>query len=83
MSLSTYTLDHFDKAQQDCNITQGLQLIGETRFALIYWSLQSVLNGFPAFTQIARDTSNGIDSEVFIIHLDGPCPWQVHLHLQL
>jgi len=66
MSLSTFTLDHFDKARKDCKITQGLQSIGETRFALIYWSLQSVLDGFPAFIRIAQDTSNGIDSEVFI-----------------
>ena len=66
MSLSTYTLDHFDRARQECKINRGLQSIGETRFALIYWSLQSVLDGFPAFVKIAGDVNNGVDNEVFI-----------------
>ncbi len=65
MSLSTYTLDHYDKARQECKIKHGLQSIGETRFALIYWSLQSVLEGIPAFMKIARE-NNGIDNEVRI-----------------
>jgi hypothetical protein len=72
MSLSTYTLDHYDKARQECKIGQGLLSIGETRFALIYWSLQSVLDGFPAFVKIARDINNGIDNEVLIYYICSP-----------
>lgn len=67
MSLSTYTLDYFDLARKELNISRGLQSIGDTRFATIYWSLQSVVDGFPAFEKIARDSHiNGIDSEVCV-----------------
>jgi len=55
MALSTYTLDFFDLARKELKIGCGLQLIGETRFATIYWSLDSVLTGFPAFEKIAHE----------------------------
>jgi len=65
MSFSTYTLDFFDLAREELGIGRGLQSIGETRFLIIYWSIDSVLQGFPAFTKIARERiKNGIDSEV-------------------
>ena len=65
MAMSTYTLDFFDLAREELNIGRGLQSIGETRFATIYWSLESVLIGFPAFEKIAREHYlNGIDSDV-------------------
>ncbi|KAG6874765.1 hypothetical protein C0992_006641, partial [Termitomyces sp. T32_za158] len=64
MSLSTYTLDCFDMAREDLHIPRGLQSIGETRFGSIYWSLDSVLQGIPAFKRIVRDRELGIESEM-------------------
>ena len=65
MALSTYTLDFFDLARKELKIGCGLQSVGETCFATIYWSLDSVLTGFPAFEKIARKYHiNGIDSHV-------------------
>src|SRR5258708_2416099 len=65
MAMSTYTLDFFDLARGELNIGRGLQSVGETRFGTIYWSLDSVLNGFPAFEKIAHEHHiNGIDSNV-------------------
>ncbi|KJA16151.1 hypothetical protein HYPSUDRAFT_71581 [Hypholoma sublateritium FD-334 SS-4] len=67
MSLSSYTLDHFDVARKELNITRGLQLIGETCFGTIYWSLDSVLQGIPPFVKIIQDKSLGIESDVLEI----------------
>ena len=65
MAMSTYTLDFYDLAHEELNIGCGLQSIGETRFATIYWSLESVLVGFPAFEKIAHEHYlNGINSDV-------------------
>jgi len=64
MSLSSYTLDYFDVAREKLHIERGLQSIGETRFGTIYWSLDSVLEGMPAFINIVQDESLGIESEV-------------------
>jgi ABC-type uncharacterized transport system ATPase subunit len=66
MSLSSYTLAYFDEAREDLHIERGLISIGETRFGSIYWSLNSVLDGMPAFKQIMREQSLGIESEVCI-----------------
>ena len=68
MSLSSYTLAYFDEAREDLHIERGLISIGETRFGSIYWSLNSVLDGMPAFKQIMREhISLGIESEVCIL----------------
>jgi len=64
MSLSSYTLAYFDEACQDLHIERGLISIGETRFGSIYWSLNSVLNGIPAFRKIMAEQSLGIESKV-------------------
>jgi len=64
MSLSSYTLDYFDLARERLHIPRGLQSIGETRFGTIYWSLDSVLQGMPAFIDIIRNSTLGIESEV-------------------
>lgn len=64
MSLSTYTLDWFDAARKDLYIQCGLQSVGETRFGTIYWSLDSVVQGIPAFTKIVRNPCLGIDNTV-------------------
>lgn len=64
MSLSSYALAYFDEAREDLHIERGLISIGETRFGSIYWSLNSVLDGMPAFKQIMRDQNLGIESEV-------------------
>lgn len=68
MSLSTYTLDWFDVARAELKISRGLESVGDTRFSTIYWSLDSVLRGIPAFTSIVRNPKLGIDSEVMIIN---------------
>jgi len=64
MSLSSYTLAYFNKAHQDLHIERGLISIGETRFGSIYWSLNSVLDGIPAFRKIIAEQSLGIESKV-------------------
>lgn len=65
MIMATYTLDFYDLAQEELGIKHGLQSIGETRFATIYWSIQSVLEGFPAFQKIVNERSQtGIGGEV-------------------
>lgn len=64
MSLSSYSLAYFDEAREDLHIPRGLVSIGETRFGSIYWSLNSVLDGMPAFTKIMQNENLGIDSEV-------------------
>lgn len=64
MSLSTYSQDWFDLARKELNISRGLESIGETRFATIYWSLDSTVRGVPAFVSIVRNPEAGIDSEV-------------------
>ncbi|KAJ7718219.1 hypothetical protein B0H14DRAFT_2643410 [Mycena olivaceomarginata] len=63
MSLSTYTLDWFDAARKELWISRGLQSVGETRFGTIYWSLDSIERGIPAFTSIVRNPALGIESE--------------------
>lgn len=64
MSLSTYTLDHYNITRNKHNVSHGLQSVGETRFATIYWSLESVLAGIDVFTEITRSPTLGIKSEV-------------------
>ena len=67
MSLSSYTLAYFDEAREDLHIGRGLISIGETRFGSIYWSLNSVLDGMPAFRKIMQESSLGIESEVWVL----------------
>ncbi|KAF8227084.1 hypothetical protein L208DRAFT_333319 [Tricholoma matsutake] len=62
MSLSSYTLDWFDVAHKELHIQRGLQSVGETRFGSIYWSLDSIVQGTPAFTKIVRNADLGIDN---------------------
>jgi hypothetical protein len=69
MSLSSYALAYFDEARKDLHIERGLISIGETRFGSIYWSLNSVLDGIPAFKHVVQDRSLGIESEVGILVL--------------
>jgi hypothetical protein len=66
MSLSSYSQDWFDLARKSLDISRGLESVGETRFATIYWSLDSTLRGIPAFMSIVRNPKAGIDSEVTI-----------------
>ncbi|KAF8993376.1 hypothetical protein BDQ17DRAFT_1252989, partial [Cyathus striatus] len=44
--------NHYRAACSELGITRGLQWIGETRFATIYWSADSVLRGIAGFKQI-------------------------------
>lgn len=64
MSLSTYTQDYYDVARRELKIGRGLQSVGETRFATIYWSVDSVLQGYEAFKQIVRNPDIGIENAV-------------------
>ncbi|KAJ7237403.1 hypothetical protein C8J57DRAFT_1568538 [Mycena rebaudengoi] len=68
MSLSTYSHDWFDTAREELKISRGLQSVGETRFGTIYWSLDSILRGIPAFISIVRNPKLGIESEVLQKH---------------
>ncbi|KAJ7079037.1 hypothetical protein C8R43DRAFT_1092890 [Mycena crocata] len=63
MSLSSYTRDWFDVARKELGISRGLESIGDTRFGTIYWSLESISRGIPAFVSIVRNPALGIDSE--------------------
>ena len=64
MSLYSLTQDHFDLAHEELHIPRGLQSAGETCFGKIYWSLNSIINGIPAFKKIVQDQSVGIESQV-------------------
>ena len=64
MSQSTYTLDHFDDARQILGISKGLEAIGETRFATVYWSSLSLLRGFPAMIKVVQNKDLNIKNEV-------------------
>ena len=64
MSLSSYTLDWFDVARKELYIQRSLQSVGETRFGSIYWSLDSVVQGIPAFTIIVCKSDLSIDNMV-------------------
>ncbi|KAJ3558474.1 hypothetical protein NP233_g11501 [Leucocoprinus birnbaumii] len=66
MSLSTYSLDHYNLARKRLGISHGLQSIGETRFATVYWSLESVTTGIEAFKAITRDPKLQIESDILI-----------------
>ncbi|KAJ6486304.1 hypothetical protein DFH09DRAFT_948883 [Mycena vulgaris] len=63
MSLSSYSRDWFDETRKSLGISRGLQSVGETRFATIYRSLDSVLRGIPEFSSIVRNRTLGIDAE--------------------
>ncbi|KAF8224898.1 hypothetical protein L208DRAFT_1508227 [Tricholoma matsutake] len=67
MSLSSYTLDWFDVAHWELHIQQGLQSVGKTQFGTIYWSLDSVVQGIPAFTKIVHNADLGIDNLLAIV----------------
>ena len=64
MSQSTYALDHFDDARQTLGISKGLEGIGETRFATVYWSSLSLLRGFPAMIKVVQNKDLKIENEV-------------------
>ncbi|KXN85363.1 hypothetical protein AN958_01409 [Leucoagaricus sp. SymC.cos] len=64
MSLSTYTLDHYNIIRKKRGVYQGLESIGETRFATVYWSIRSVLAGIDVFVEITRKPELCIDSEI-------------------
>ncbi|KAH8813669.1 ribonuclease H-like domain-containing protein [Flagelloscypha sp. PMI_526] len=64
MAHSTYNRNQFDKARKELGIMRGLEGIGETRFATVYWSGESVLRGIPALAKIVREPEWGVKSEV-------------------
>ncbi|KAJ6573534.1 hypothetical protein DFH09DRAFT_916076, partial [Mycena vulgaris] len=55
MSLSSYSQNWFDETRKSLGISRGLQSVGETRFATIYRSLDSVLRGIPEFSSIIHN----------------------------
>ncbi len=57
-------MDKYNDARQLLNIGRGLESVGEPRFGTIYWSLQSIRRGLPAFRLIVADKSLGIDITV-------------------
>ncbi|KAJ6552195.1 hypothetical protein DFH09DRAFT_1085986 [Mycena vulgaris] len=68
MSLSSYLQDWFDETRKSLGIFRGFQSVGETRFATIYRSLDSVLRGIPEFSSIVRNRTLGIDAEMLKKH---------------
>ncbi|KAJ7835153.1 hypothetical protein B0H13DRAFT_1539242, partial [Mycena leptocephala] len=60
MSLSSYSQDWFDLARKSLDISRGLESVRETRFATIYWSLDSTLRRIPAFKSIVLDVGIGL-----------------------
>ena len=64
MSQSTYTLDHFDDARRTLGISKGLEGIGETCFATVYWSSLSMLRGLPAMVKVVQNKDLKIENEV-------------------
>ncbi|KAJ6524605.1 hypothetical protein DFH09DRAFT_1329373 [Mycena vulgaris] len=59
-----YFAELLAKARKGLGISRGLQSVGETRFATIYWSFDSVLRGIPEFSSIVRNRALGIDAEM-------------------
>ncbi|CAE6421153.1 unnamed protein product, partial [Rhizoctonia solani] len=53
--LSTYATGRLKAARQLLSIARGLQSIGKTRFATIYYSATSILVNLPALYKIYRD----------------------------
>lgn len=64
MSKSNYAMEHFNEARRKLHIDLGLTGIGETRFGTIYWSLESIRRGIPAFRSIVKHCELGINIAV-------------------
>ncbi|KAF8451153.1 ribonuclease H-like domain-containing protein [Boletus edulis BED1] len=56
-----YAMEHFDYERTKLGITRGLEGIGNTRFATMYWAGKSVQRGLPALQAIVEDDALGID----------------------
>lgn len=54
-------MEQLNLARQKLNIGRGLEAIGDTRFATIYWSAESIRCCLPAFRQIVADPALGIE----------------------
>ena len=54
-------MEHFNLARQKHHIGRGLESIGETRFATIYWAAESIRRGLPALRDIVRDKNLNIE----------------------
>ena len=63
MSRSQYALDWFDVERVEKGIGRGLETISETRFAAIYWSINSVLRGSNALKAVAQKPEYAIDED--------------------
>ncbi|KAF9497338.1 hypothetical protein BDN71DRAFT_1429525 [Pleurotus eryngii] len=65
MSLSTYTLDHFDDACKKLGIGCGLEGVGETQFETVYWSLKSLIRSMDALKKVVHNKKLAIESKIF------------------
>jgi hypothetical protein len=64
MSKSSYAMEHFDYECTKLGITRGIEGIGNTCFATMYWAGKSVQRGLPALQAIVENDTLGIDISV-------------------
>jgi hypothetical protein len=69
LSASTYSREHYDYQRKADNVTRGLVSIGETRFATLYWSGESLLRGLPTIRKLVAEPELGINISVSVIYL--------------
>lgn len=58
--MSTYATGKLNAARKLLGVSRGLQSIGRTRFATVYYAATSVLSNLPALYKIYRD--NEVDT---------------------
>ncbi|KIY52238.1 hypothetical protein FISHEDRAFT_56000 [Fistulina hepatica ATCC 64428] len=73
VSLSTYTFDQLDNERRRLGIGRTIEGIGETRFATMCWSAESLLRCYPAFVNIVRNPLLGIDNDMLHSTFDDEC----------
>lgn len=59
-NMSTYATGKLNTARKLLGVSRGLQSIGRTRFATVYYAAASVLANLPALNKIYRD--NEVDT---------------------
>jgi hypothetical protein len=60
-------MDHLERTRTRLGIKRGLESIGDTRFATIYWSAVSVHRCLPALREIVSDKKLGIEIGVWAL----------------
>ncbi|KAF6756529.1 ribonuclease H-like domain-containing protein [Ephemerocybe angulata] len=71
MSSSTFTRDLFDAERKEMGIAKGLLTMSDTRFGSVFWSIDSVLVGYPALKRVGTDMTNGLEEDSKVRELFG------------